>query len=248
VIERLIRGALEGAAGLVGLVSHRVWRLGHVDAPLDYLPHEYCSWEHRFDDPQRDYRTLYCAQHKITCLREVLADLRPESRVRADFAEFQLDQGVAPEDLDVPAREVTDAFRRAHVLAPARVQRAGPVVDLDQPALLEQLAAKHSQLLAEHGMAYLNISEIRSKSRPVTQAISRDLYEQGVACILFRSNQDDERCLVLLEGRAQLYSDGAAIPLTANLPELLQVCSEYSLVLKASPVANRPSVPTIWRP
>lgn len=248
MIGGLVRGALEGAAGLLGLVSHRVWRLGHIDAPLDYVPHEYCSWEHRFDDPQREYRTLYCAQHKITCLREVLADLRPESRVRAEFAEFQLAQGVAPDDLVVPAHKVTDAWRRAHVLAPGRAQRTGPIVDLDQPALLEQLAVKHAQLLTRHGMDHLNISEIRSKSRPVTQAISRDLYEQGVACILFRSNQDDERCLVLLEGRAHLQPDGAPISLTEDLPELLQVCSEYSLVLKASPVAKRPSMPTIWRP
>jgi hypothetical protein len=137
VIGRIVRGALEGAAGFVGLVSHQVWRIGHIEAPLDYVPHEYCSWEHRFDDPHREYRTLYCAQHKITCLREVLADLRPESRVRAEFAEFQLAQGVAADELEVPAREVTDAFRRSHVLAPARVQRTGPIVDLDEPALLE---------------------------------------------------------------------------------------------------------------
>ncbi len=248
MIGGLVRGALEGAAGLLGLVSHRVWRLGHVDAPLDYVAREYCSWEHRFDDPRHEYRTLYGAQHKITCLREVLADLRPESRVRVEFAEFQLAQGVAPDELDVPAQEVTHAWRRAHVLAPARVERTGPIVDLDQPALLEQLAMKHAVLLAEHGMAYLNISQIRSKTRPVTQAISRDLYEQGVACIQFRSNQDDARCLVLLEGRARLRPDGHAIPLTEDLPELLQVCSEYSLALKASPVAKRPSIPAIWRP
>jgi hypothetical protein len=248
VIGRIVRGALEGAAGFVGLVSHQVWRIGHIEAPLDYVPHEYCSWEHRFDDPHREYRTLYCAQHKITCLREVLADLRPESRVRAEFAEFQLAQGVAADELEIPAHEVTDAFRRSHVLAPARVQRTGPIVDLDQPALLEQLAAKHASLLARHGMDHLNISEIRSKNRPVTQAISRDLYEQGVACILFRSNQDNQRCLVRLESRAQLQPDGAAIRLTMDLPELLQVCSEYSLVLRASPVARRLSIPTIWRP
>jgi hypothetical protein len=248
VIERLVRGVLGGAADVLGLVTHRVWRVGHVDAPLDYVPHEYCSWEHRFDDPQREYRTLYCAQHKVTCLREVLADLRPESKVRADFAEFQLAQGVAADELQVPSREITPQFRRSHALAPARVHRTGPMVDLDQPELLERLAAQHATLLAEHGMAYLNISEIRSKNRPVTQAISRDLYEQGVACILFRSNQDDERCLVLLEGHAHLETDGETISLTEDVPELIQVCSEYSLILKAAETAKPRRIPTIWRP
>ena len=38
-----------------------VWRLGHAAAPLAYVPRELCSWNHRFDDPRREYRTLYSA-------------------------------------------------------------------------------------------------------------------------------------------------------------------------------------------
>ena len=128
----------------VGVVSRRVWRVGHAGSPLEFVPHEYCSWEHRFDDPERRYRTLYGAQH-----------------------------------------------------------------------LLEELATRHATLLAEHGMAQLNISEIRSKSRPVTQAISRDLYERGAAGLLFRSNQDDKPCVVLLEGRARFVAGTGARTLPA---------------------------------
>ena len=77
-------------------------------------------------------------------------------------------------------------------------------------------------------MAQLNISEVRSKNRPVTQAISRDLYERGAAGLLFRSNQDDKPCVVLLEGRARFVADGTAIALTDDVPELTLVCSEYT--------------------
>jgi hypothetical protein len=229
-------GAIARAAGTlvgerVGLVSHRVWRVGHAGSPLDFVPHEYCSWEHRFDDPQREYRTVYGAQSRVTALREVLADLRPDAKARSDFARFQLDQGIPVEDLQVPARAVSAAWRQAHELAPARVERDGPLIELDQPALLEDLATRHATLLAEHGMVHLNISEIRSKSRPVTQAIGRDLFERGAAGLLFRSNLDDRRCVVLFEGRARFVADGTPVALSEPVPELALVCAEYNLAV-----------------
>jgi hypothetical protein len=248
VIRGLVRGAAEHAAEIAGVVSRRVWRVGHAGSPLEFVPHEYCSWEHRFDDPEREYRTIYGAQYKVTALREVLADLRPDVKVRADFAQFQIDQGVPVDELKVPASEVTTAWRRAHELAPARVIRDGPLIDMDQPATLDQLATRHAGLLAEHGMRQLNISEIRSKNRPVTQAIGRDLYERGAAGLRFRSNLDDKPCVVLFEGRAQFAADGTATPLTEDLPELLLVCSEYNLVLKAAGTGGARTLPAIWRP
>ncbi len=81
-------------------------------------------------------------------------------------------------------------------------------------------------------MRHLDISEVRSRTRPLTQAISRALYEEGAAGIGFRSNLDDRPCTVLFEGRARLAPAGAAIRLTQDVPELLQVCAEYSLVLR----------------
>jgi hypothetical protein len=57
-------------------------------------------------------------------------------------------------------------------------------------------------------MAQVNISQIRSKNRAVTHAISRDLYEHGAAGLRFRSNRDDQPCVVLLEGRAHFVPNG----------------------------------------
>lgn len=209
------------------------WRVGHLDAPLDFLPRELCSWEHRFDDPEHEYRTIYCAEKKVTALREVLAPLRPNLNVRAEFAQFQLDQGIAPDDLFVPAREVTPAWRGKHVLVHARLQRNGPLADLDDVGLRSELERTHAELLLRHGLEHLDISELRSKIRPVTQAISRDLYEQGAAGLLFKSGIDDERCAVLFEDRGWFEeTDDPWTELSEDLPELRQICEEFRLILR----------------
>jgi hypothetical protein len=205
-----------------------VWRLGHAAAPLAYVPREFCSWNHRFDDPRREYRTLYSADHQITCLREVLADLRPNATALAEFARFFGDSAA------IPAGEISQAWRRRHALAPASIALdSGALVDLDDIPSRERLARQHARLLAAHGMRHLDISEVRSRSRPVTQAISRSLYDEGAAGVRFRSNLDDQSCTALFEGRSRLEPAGAPVPLTRDIPELLQVCVEYSLVLRS---------------
>ncbi|MCI0549173.1 MAG: RES domain-containing protein [Candidatus Rokubacteria bacterium] len=198
-----------------------------MKAPLDYVPRELSSWHHRFDDPRREYRTLYCADEKLTCLREVLADLRPNAKALAEFASLFGDASL------IPAGEISRAWRRQHALAPASIALVGgALVDLDDVPSRERLARRHARLLARHGMRHLDISEVRSRQRPVTQAISRTLYDEGAAGVRFRSNLDDRPCTALFEGRGRLEPAGTPIPLTRDLPELLQVCAEYSLTLR----------------
>lgn len=62
-----------------------VWRLGYFEAPCDFPPHHLYAWTHRFDDPRREYRTIYCADEKQTCLREVLADLWPNRVALSEY-------------------------------------------------------------------------------------------------------------------------------------------------------------------
>ncbi len=73
-----------------------------------------------------------------------------------------------------------------HVLVQARLERDGPLPDVNDVGLRDELERSHAGLLRAHGMAHLDISEIRSRNRAVTQAISRGLYEQGAAGLLFR--------------------------------------------------------------
>jgi hypothetical protein len=88
-------------------------------------------------------------------------------------------------------------------------------------------------MLAEHGMAHLDIAEVRSRTRTVTQHIGRKLYERGMAAIRFGSNLDDRPCYAVFEARGRLapLGDSPPLELTADLPELVVVCDEYGLRL-----------------
>ncbi|HEY6762854.1 MAG TPA: RES family NAD+ phosphorylase [Baekduia sp.] len=207
-----------------------VWRLGHRDAPLAFVPLEHCGWEGRWDDPRRAYRTLYAARDVATCLREVLADLRPDTAMLAELRElFGRDAG-----LEAAAGTVPREFRDQRVVAAAYARADdGELVDIDAPAVRAELERDHAPLLAEHGMRHLDVSEIRSRTRVVSQRIGRVLYENGAAGIAFGSNLDDRPCYAVFEARGRLVRRGRARPLelTEDLPELVAVCAEYGLRL-----------------
>ena len=207
------------------------WRVGYAEAPLDFVPHALYSWNNRFDDIEREYRTVYCAERKITCLREVLAPLRPNTKVRAAFAQFQKAQGIEPHEMCQPSRDVTPKWRESHSLVRARAVHDAPFADLEDVQLRQALERQFAELLEEHGMLHLDISDVRSTNRVVTQTISRDLYNQGVAGLLFASNIDDSRCLAVMEGRASLEAHGDPTSLLEDVPELLDVCAEFGLFL-----------------
>ncbi len=204
-----------------------VWHVGWVGAPLDFIPHKYCSWRNRFDDVHRRYRTVYVAFEDLTCVREVLADLRPNTRALAEFQELFGSSNL------LIAGEVSWGFREKRVLAPARIRiLEGKIVDIDDIDVRRRLEVQHAALLHRHGMEHLNTSEVRSETRAVTQTISAALFDEGAAGIRFRSKLDDLPCVVLFEGRAVLNGAGDPEPLTSPIPALLQVCDEFNLVLR----------------
>jgi len=159
----------------------------------------------------------------------VLADLRPDTTMLAELTElFGPDAALTAAAGTVPA-----GFRRERVLAPAELVFDGELVDVDAPATRAELEREHAPLLAEHGMAHLDVAEIRSRTRTVTQRIGRTLYERGAAAIRFGSNLDDRPCYAVFEARGHLAPRGdmAPLELTADLPELVAVCDEYGLAL-----------------
>jgi hypothetical protein len=203
-----------------------VWRLGHRDAPLDYVPRHLCSWRHRWDDPEREYRTIYCAETALTCLREVLADLRPNAKAIAELKALFGD--------DTPALrgvgEVAAEWRDAHLLCPALALSEREFCDVDvEVELRNELEHELLLLLVEHEMDHLDISQVRSRDRIVTQAMSRALFERRYAGVRFGSNLDDLPCYALFEGRAELRSNGDPLELTPDVEPLRQVCDELGL-------------------
>ncbi len=78
------------------------------------------------------------------------------------------------------------------------------------------------------------ISEIRSRTRTLTQTIGRHLYDEGYAGVAFSSNIDGRPCFALFEGRAELQQFGEPLPMTNDLPVLSAVCAQLGLRLLAT--------------
>jgi hypothetical protein len=135
--------------------------------------------------------------------------------------------------LRAAAGAVTAEWRDQRVLAPATMILDGDLVDVDDPKVRRRLERSHAALLAEHDMAHLDIAEVRSRTRVVTQAIGRSLYEHGAAGVRFGSNLDDQPCFAMFEARGRLEPHGSEppLPLTVDLAVLVQVCDEYGLRL-----------------
>ncbi|MCW3004768.1 MAG: hypothetical protein JWQ20_4066 [Conexibacter sp.] len=147
----------------------------------------------------------------------------------ADFEElFGPDAGVT-----AAAGVVSPQWRAERVLAPATLALEGELTDVDDPATRTALERAHAALLADHGMAHLDIAEVRSRTRVVTQQIGRALYQAGAAGVRFGSNLDDRPCFAVFEARGRLVGLTTEPPLqlTADLAILVQVCDEYGLRL-----------------
>lgn len=204
-----------------------VWRVGYFASPCEFTPHHLCGWNHRFDDPRREYRTIYAADKKETCLREVLADLRPDKKAVADF------KRLFGEDAAIEcAGRVTWAWRQKHVLVEVElVVTSGRVADIESATVLEDLSRRLASQLKARGLKRLDAARLRSQDRGLTRAASRVLHDDGHAGIDFRSRLDQVPCHAVFEGRAHLRQRGRAQPLTDDLPELLSVCADYRLKL-----------------
>jgi hypothetical protein len=207
-----------------------LWRVGYRADPLAFTPPELCSWHHRFDDPARRFRTLYCAEHPETALREVLADFRPKASALQAFAEKFGDDALE----EVTAGLVTTIWREQHLLTSTRMVLDGDLIDLTDAAARAELESRHAALLVEHDLEHLDFHELTTRQRPVTQAIAGDLYDRGVAALRFPSSLDGKANVVLFEGRGELEEASDPIALTEPPPgPLVTVCTEWGLRLES---------------
>jgi hypothetical protein len=217
------------------------WRVGYHTNPLGFIPLELYTWNHRFDDGHRRFRSLYAAEMAETAIREVLADLRPNAAAIRRYAEK-----FGPEAIDdVHSRPVTESWRRQHVLASAHAILDGDLIDLCDPDVRHDVELRHAGLLDAHGMHHLDLAEVTARRRPMTQAIAADLYERlGAAGVRFPSRLDGNPCIALFEGRGLLEPASAPIALVDPAPQALQnVCAGWRLDLAPAQPPER-----TWRP
>lgn len=165
------------------------------------------------------------ARRRATALREALQDLRPDTRVVADFKSLF--------ETTPPAGVVTAQWRADRRIARARVlDDEQSFVDLEDLEVRRELEERYASLLATHGMRHLDISQLRSTQRVVTQTIALELYTNGKAGILYRSTLDNEPCVALFEHRAKLTNWGPPQELPADDADLRSVCGPWHLILE----------------
>jgi hypothetical protein len=151
-----------------------------------------------------------------------LQDLRPDTRTIADFRSLF---GTAP-----PAAAVTAQWRADRRIARARIE--GPddrLVDLEDLDVRRELEERHAPLLAAHGMRHLDISQLRSSQRIVTQTIALELHAAGMAGVAYRSTLDNELCVAVFERRATLTRYGTPQTLDEDDEDLVAVCRAWKL-------------------
>jgi hypothetical protein len=202
--------------------------------PLGFVPRDRCSWGHRFDDPEHRFRTVYVSLRPETCLREVLADLRPNLAAVARFVELHGPEAAE----DIVDEPVTAAWRTRNVLASATIAARASFLDLTDAAVRNDVETEHVMLLASFDLPHLDMHEITTRRREVTQTIAGWAHDEGCAGVRFPSSRDnDAPCWALFEGRAHLERAGEAILLTDPAPEpLVNVAAGWRLRLEPAPV------------
>jgi hypothetical protein len=139
-----------------------LWRVGYYADPLGFTPLELYQFSHRFDDVHRRFRTLYCADSAETCLREVLADFRPNLGALRRHVERYGPEAAQ----DFTEKPVTAQWRLQHVLVPTVLKLDGPLIDLTDVPTRQEIEHRHVELLLEHDLQTCSTS-IYTRSPPV---------------------------------------------------------------------------------
>jgi hypothetical protein len=189
-------------------------------------------FSHRFDDIEHRFRTMYLAELDVTCLREVLADFRPNLAARTRHIERY---GPKAAD-DFATAPITAKWRQEHVLVSATLELVGPMVDLINVETRQEVEDRHLALLVDHGLDHLDLREITTHRRPVTQTIAGDLFDRGAAAVRFPSRLDGKACISLFEGRGAAVPAGNVVALTDPPPApLVTVTDQWKLEMEAAP-------------
>ena len=124
--------------------------------------------------------------------------------------------------------------------SPVELELDGLLIDLTDVPTRQELEDRHIDLLLEHGLQHLDLHEITTSRRPITQTIAADLFDRGASAVRFPSRLDGNACVALFEGRGSAIMAEDAIPLTDPPPEpLTNVTAPWRLVLEPAAAAVR---------
>ena len=90
-------------------------------------------------------------------------------------------------------------------------------------------------------MSHLDMHEVTTRRRIVTQTIATDAHDNlDAAAIIFTSSRDGHPCIALFEGRVEVGGTGPPIALTDPPPQsLVKVAADWKLGLSSAAPATR---------
>jgi len=194
---------------------YRLTKLG--SDPFGPAPWEFVG-SNRFDDPDGQFRTIYCASARIGAFGETLAKFRRSLRLIALMQEVD----DADESLEDALEGLLDPHdqRRGVIPAEWRFQRQIGVTllhptlvfaDISVPQSIEHLRTALAPVAIRFGIPEIDLSTVLSADRPLTQHCARYIYdmrdESGTprfAGLRYRSRLNWEWiCWAVLDDRIQ---------------------------------------------
>ncbi len=212
-------------------VGHVLWRIGRYPDPLAWPPREFAGGG-RFDDPERRFRVLYLAEHRLASFLESLARFRPALSLLAELA--QLRAGDAGSDT-TPVGEIERdwlATRRIGWLQPAPGLR---LMDLRKVETRASLRVTLAPLLHGRGYHDFDMSVALNQDRALSQRVSRWAYEQGFRGIIYPSRFGAEFDCWVIHGGEEASSDAlpftplGVAPIMRDDPDLLSAVRLFRL-------------------
>jgi hypothetical protein len=149
-------------------------RVGRGPDPLDLVALAYQTWEGRYDDPDRTWRTLNLASDAFGAWVEVLGRFRPHDDLMAALKDIAEEDG---DPAPIPAGCVPLSWLANRRVAHARI--TGRFADVGDPDTLRWLARRLPEVLVRCGVRDLDLSAATGPQRELTHAIAHELCLHG---------------------------------------------------------------------
>lgn len=135
---------------------------------------------------------------------------------------------------------MTAQWRVQHVLVSVVLRLEGPLIDLTDVPTRQEVENRHIRLLLKHGLNHLDLHEITTSRRVITQTIAADLFDRGASGVRFPSRLDGNACVALFETRGTVSAAAEPVALTDPPPQsLTNVAEAWGLALEPAPAAVR---------
>ncbi len=162
--------------------AQNVFRIGRKPDPwlLSWaLVHDDGTFGNRYDDPHSSYGVIYAATKRFGCFVETLARFRIDPVLAAEMAKIHGD------DDFYPMGNVPPEWLSERVMGNALVH--GECADIYNSEWIDKLRIKLLPQLQALGLKEVDAAVLHSSVRPVTQLISRIVYDLKLKGIKYPS-------------------------------------------------------------